>query len=128
VRCRWHFGWGVASCVHLISVYLMGMYLTGVYLMGVYLINVHLIGRASHGHAPHWRTRHGRAPHRRVSHGHTLRGSPYSGAPQRCSFPVNMYEIYGNLIFENSFVVLEIFDFGNTRSSKTLSNHKHSAL
>jgi hypothetical protein len=30
---------------------------------------------------------------------------------KRCSFPVNM----GILIFENSFVVLEIFDFGTVR-------------
>jgi hypothetical protein len=78
-------------------------------------------GRVPHGRAPHGRVSDGHVPHRRVSHGHTLRGSPYSGAPQRCSFPVNMYEIYGNLIFENSFVVLEIFDFGDKRSSNERS-------
>jgi hypothetical protein len=39
----------------------------------------------------------------------------------RSSLPMNVYEIYmGILIFENGFVVLEIFDFGTVRYGPNL--------
>jgi hypothetical protein len=67
---------------------MVGGCLMGVYLMDVYLIGVHYM------------------PHACISQACTswaciLWGSPYC-APQRCSLPVNMYEVYGNFDFENN--------------------------
>jgi len=57
--------------------------------------------RASRGCVPHKRASHRYASHERASHGCVLWGSPYC-APQRCSLPVNVYEIWEISIFENA--------------------------